>query len=597
MTNLNAHYRRNRYNQSPSSSARSNSNVTDFEAPPSMFSPISSMKTMTSNAKGAKTKIKRRASDAIINSAIGDLLLSSSDKEEKEKRLSKLLLSRNNKIFVPFGKSKLTGANNSNITSFFMDDTTNNDEEDPENDQRIKTNKVCRIVASADYKIPPLPNQQQNPNSLLPEIDALSHAMTHQNTRNRLRYMELIQKEYQNIMNTNTIDGNDDGNESMKIEDEKKRSIYDDFLYNEEEERKVVSTLRQSLEDSGFRLLTERDVELCEALNEGYLLRLSILPDVSGLDPSIGPEFYPELYRDCDVDNSNGSNIDTNGATTDGSSSGRNAKGDNRKNGLLYDGRILVYKRGYSQEVTKGRLFLPKIDYLQSSLVQRTAFDFAKKIADIERKISDRIMGISQGIESKIKQEIPERVQKTVSKVKGFKAINGSGEDSNGEEPSEGSNNGKRKNPNAFGRYYRSSRLIETPDTYDALSQFLVCGIKQTSSNDDEEEDDIDVDMDLYDALKPGSFSCKRDLDKAKSNGQTTISEQVQLLKRVSIANLVDFFSTGGRRRLIKSLFAQSELVEPTYEEVCILFHLLLLVPVVFLALPFIIFSYTVFKK
>jgi hypothetical protein len=47
----------------------------------------------------------------------------------------------------------------------------------------------------------------------------------------------------------------------------------------------------------------------------------------------------------------------------------------------------------------------------------------------------------------------------------------------------------------------------------------------------------------------------------------------MHLLKRVSISNLVDFFSTGGRRRLIQSLFSISELIEPTYEEVCILWR------------------------
>ena len=45
-------------------------------------------------------------------------------------------------------------------------------------------------------------------------------------------------------------------------------------------------------------------------------------------------------------------------------------------------------------------------------------------------------------------------------------------------------------------------------------------------------------------------------------------SSRMQLLERVSISNLVDIFSRAGRKKFITALFAQSELVEPTYEEV-----------------------------
>jgi len=40
---------------------------------------------------------------------------------------------------------------------------------------------------------------------------------------------------------------------------------------------------------------------------------------------------------------------------------------------------------------------------------------------------------------------------------------------------------------------------------------------------------------------------------------------------RVSISDVVDLFSTGGRRRLIKSLFSKSKLVEPTYQELIVI--------------------------
>lgn len=35
-------------------------------------------------------------------------------------------------------------------------------------------------------------------------------------------------------------------------------------------------------------------MDLCEALNAGYLLRLSIVPDTRMLDPHIFRDFYPE---------------------------------------------------------------------------------------------------------------------------------------------------------------------------------------------------------------------------------------------------------------------------------------------------------------
>ncbi len=60
-------------------------------------------------------------------------------------------------------------------------------------------------------------------------------------------------------------------------------------------EERLVSSVRTSLENAGFELLSKRDIDLCESLNAGYLLRLSILPDVSELD-EIAQEFYPERF-------------------------------------------------------------------------------------------------------------------------------------------------------------------------------------------------------------------------------------------------------------------------------------------------------------
>ena len=52
------------------------------------------------------------------------------------------------------------------------------------------------------------------------------------------------------------------------------------------------------------------------------------------------------------------------------------------------------------------------------------------------------------------------------------------------------------------------------------------------------------------------------------SRDDRSVLPTMQLLDRVSISNLVDLFSLSGRRKLLRTLFARSELVEPTYEEV-----------------------------
>jgi len=48
---------------------------------------------------------------------------------------------------------------------------------------------------------------------------------------------------------------------------------------------------------------------------------------------------------------------------------------------------------------------------------------------------------------------------------------------------------------------------------------------------------------------------------------------RMQLLERVSIGSLIDVFNKVGRRGLLKTIFARSELVEPTYEEVVVVWR------------------------
>jgi hypothetical protein len=68
-------------------------------------------------------------------------------------------------------------------------------------------------------------------------------------------------------------------------------------------------------------------------------------------------EFYPELF-------------------VEGSCSSKEEIAER----FLFDGSVLVFWRGYSREVTRGRLLLPKIDYLQASLVQRLSGSVKKKL-------------------------------------------------------------------------------------------------------------------------------------------------------------------------------------------------------------------------
>lgn len=503
-TQMSAQYRRNRYYPS-SSSARNNSNMTEFEK----FTPTLS----SINAANSAAMPLFSENDKILDKKTAD------DKEEVEYRAKK--------FFTPFAKQQILELSNdinalNNITSI---NSPSNQENDPDN--LMSSNTVCRIVASADYKIPPslLHNKEQKPNDLLTQIDALSHAATHQKTQNQLQYMESIHKTYQLIKG--------DANNNM---------IYDNILYNQDNEQKVVLELRKSLEDSGFQLLTQRDLELCQALNEGYLLRLSILPDVAGLDPSIGKEFYPELYKNKDQNVVGSKN--QNEKTSD----------------LLFDGRILVYRRGYSEEVTRGRLLLPKFDYLQSSLVQRTASKFAKKLGNLERRFSSWLIEILNDFLSQILNELPKTVQKQILKVTKIDNIIEENSDR-----TKSNNQNSSINKLALGRY-RTGKAIDTFDNNDALSPFLVCEV----SDEMNIESDTDAEKDLYEVLNEGTIVCQHDLN------QDGRDKNMNLLRRVSISNLVDFFSVGGRRRLVKSLFATSELVEPTFEEVCIVYFFFL---------------------
>ena len=375
---------------------------------------------------------------------------------------------------------------------------------------------VCRIVATADAKLPPPTSPSTE--SIMEKVESIYHASAQYQARS-LNYMKSD--------SDSLIDGNNDVYSQTKS-------------LHEQEEKQLIEFTKDSLEQSGFQLLTQRDLDLCEALNAGYLLRLSIAPDVAGLDSSIGKEFYPELYDDEVVG----------------------------KHSLLFDGKILVYRRGYSSEVTKGKLLLPKVDYLQSSLVQRSASSVARRVGKLDRIVANSISAINrdirfklEGWKSDVEKKIPEKVKPLARKVSAF--------DLNAIDNDDKSTSFIENNIR-LGRYAgNKARFVDSPDLDDALSPFLICEVEDNGGDEYQFNSTLEdpVNADMYKGFKDGNFACQYDLG-ANRNAIANNTNSIQLLGRVSISNLVNFFSAGGRRRLIKSFLSESELVEPTYEEV-----------------------------
>jgi hypothetical protein len=97
---------------------------------------------------------------------------------------------------------------------------------------------------------------------------------------------------------------------------------------------------------AGYQPLTPEDVKRSEALNAGYLKRVSIKQSFSGLDRLGGDSVNPGLH----------------------------------------DGRLLIYTRGYGKEELNGRLLLEKFDFLQSVLLQRTLAPLVSRFAKPARQ-------------------------------------------------------------------------------------------------------------------------------------------------------------------------------------------------------------------
>jgi hypothetical protein len=445
---------------------------------------------------------------------------------------------------------------------------------------------VCRIVTRAGSRLPSdvavLPSSLfQEPHHIMDKLQAYYHAQARQKNSLYDASQETIEKEQDNYYYN-------DSRQSPAKTPSKQRG---------QDAPQVPSVLRQSLEDAAYEWLNRRDIDLCEALNAGYLLRLSILPDVSQLDPGIAQEFYPELFD------------------TDG-----NFRTDSHVKELLFDGRVLVYWRGYSQEVTRGRLLLPKIDYLQASLVQRSAAWVNQKLAKVEgrllrnilaqtRKLRKKIVKLQRTIVKKMKmREIAGKVQGSLghagdSSVQGnvMDSIfgNDDGQENEDEDNTDDMASNKRKGSIRLGRYGGSKiRFVGNPDPSDALEPFTICEYNYDDDGDHEtsgivytngtssippkprrklkkQSSNATVSIcehDMYDEINHNCFTCEYDA-RAMADGRMDRLPKMQLLERVTISNLVDLFTKEGRREVLRALFSKSKLVEPTYEEIVVIWR------------------------
>ena len=431
----------------------------------------------------------------------------------------------------------------------YIDDDTYDD-----HDNNNKQNEpICRVVATSDAKIPSLAAYSSlsgSSKTLVQQLELLYAAQSKKKLRD-LTYLP-----------------------SLLCSD-------DETLDHQARDQKLILTLKQSLDNGGFRLMDQRDFDLCSALNAGYLLRLSLLPDLKDLDPTIGEQFYPELCLEGDKNGNKKSGKTSNGK-------------------LLLDGRVLMFRRGYSQEVTTGRLLLPKLDYLQASLVQRSSASLTRKLGILEQELEDFISGTTNNIYNRIKRSwlhfllqiqsfvldncqssgllnnvfVSDIVSKTeffqidfAATIKAYK-----GDTSVESRPYNRPQNEFRTRGNKIfrlGRYgvgerYNTFNIIaQALDLSDVLSPFSLCevGSNNTSS----------IEQDMYEGIDAGKLKCQYDEIYGKNMSDQPVT--VRLLERISIQNTVNFFSKTGRRDLIKNYFKESTLKEPAYEEVIVIWR------------------------
>jgi hypothetical protein len=124
-------------------------------------------------------------------------------------------------------------------------------------------------------------------------------------------------------------------------------------------------------------------------------------------------------------------------------------------------------------------------------------------------------------------------------------------------------------------------RFVGVPNIINnALIPFLICqtNIDVDTGRQDSRDltaDDVNVvehvNHDIYLGLNAGDYTCQYDSEHPDRHHAGPMPST--LLERVSIGNLVDVFTSSGRRGMLKKLFSKVELVEPTYEEVIVIWR------------------------
>ena len=413
------------------------------------------------------------------------------------------------------------------------------DEEEEEalwQDEQGNGAQLCRICTSPDGEIPlsVVPPHILN-SKIRRRLDAFYHAASHQETSS-LKYMksekQSSRRKLQDVSSGLELSSQDVSAGLSDLEEQ----------FDEEEERRLVSMIRTSLEDAGFELLDRRDLDLCEALNAGYLLRLSIQPDLNECDPTIAEQFYPERFS-ATAANENG----------DGSERGLSSTlGDK----FLFGGRVLVFRRGYSEEVTIGRLLLPKLDYLQASIVQRSARIVIGRLARLERWVVRKFSEISGAVLAKTtdlvgKMPLPAFVKSNMWNATETCAII---------DETDRSDDRNETKILKFTRYGGSrEQFVAGPDLSETLNPFLVCDVNYSTNSS------------MCAAINTREVTCEYDANYPQKGGDR--ETPMRLLRRVSISNLVNFFSPQGRREIVRGYFKKAKLVEPTYEEVVVIWR------------------------
>ena len=134
-------------------------------------------------------------------------------------------------------------------------ETEDDDDSPPDDDDEF--DPICRVVASSDNKLPPILASKLSPSSrqLFQQLDLLYTAQS----KKELRELSYLQPDSTDSMPFDMTQVDAESRIPMKHDDH---------------ETKLISTIKRSLDDGGYKLMDKRDLDLCSALNAGYLLRL-----------------------------------------------------------------------------------------------------------------------------------------------------------------------------------------------------------------------------------------------------------------------------------------------------------------------------------